>query len=153
MGILQEFKTFALKGNVVDMAVGIIIGASFGKIVSSLVENVLMPPIGLLLAGVDFSKLSYVIQPAQLSESGQVLNDAVVIQYGLFLQNIIDFTIVAFCVFLLVKGINSLRRPTPAGELPAELSNQELLLSEIRDLLKVTATTTTPTKSTAKSKA
>lgn len=132
MGMLQEFKEFAVKGNVVDMAVGIIIGAAFGKIVSSLVADVVMPPIGLLLSGVDFSDLAITLKAA--SEGAP----AVVISYGKFLQTAVDFLLVAGAVFLLVKGINALRRQaeaTPPPPPPAP-SNEEVLLTEIRDLLK-----------------
>lgn len=132
MGIIKEFKEFAVKGNVVDMAVGIIIGAAFGKIVSSLVADVVMPPIGLLLSGVDFSDLAITLKAA--SEGAP----AVVISYGKFLQTAVDFLLVAGAVFLLVKGINALRRQaeaTPPPPPPAP-SNEEVLLTEIRDLLK-----------------
>ncbi|GMU46987.1 MAG: large-conductance mechanosensitive channel [Porticoccaceae bacterium] len=132
MGIIKEFKEFAVKGNVVDMAVGIIIGAAFGKIVSSLVADVVMPPIGLLLSGVDFSDLAITLKAA--SEGAP----AVVISYGKFLQTAVDFLLVAGAVFLLVKGINALRRQaeaTPPPPPPAP-SNEEVLLTEIRDLLR-----------------
>ena len=131
MGILNEFKTFALKGNVVDMAVGIITGAAFGKVVSSLVADVITPPLGLLLGGVDFGALTFKLKTATDSVPAVTLN------YGKFIQAAVDFTIVALAVFLLVKGINSLRRgveATPAAE-PVP-TKQELLLAEIRDLLK-----------------
>lgn len=128
MGMLKEFKEFAVKGNVVDMAVGIIIGAAFGKIVSSFVGDVIMPPIGVLLGGVDFSNLAYTVKAA----SGT--SPAVIISYGKFIQTIIDFTIIAFAIFIAVKAINSLKR---TGEAAApEPSKQEVLLREIRDLLK-----------------
>ena len=104
MSIVSEFKDFAVKGNAVDMAVGIIIGAAFGKIVSSLVSDVIMPPIGLLLGGVDFSNLGVTLKAATLTEP------AVILRYGLFVNNIIDFIIVAFSIFLVVKGINTLKR-------------------------------------------
>jgi large conductance mechanosensitive channel len=131
MGIIQEFKTFAVKGNVVDMAVGIIIGAAFGKIVSSLVADVVMPPIGLLVGGVNFSELALTLKAAD----GDV--PAVMLKYGLFLQATLDFVIVAFAVFLLVKGINALKRKEAAAPtLPAAPTREEVLLTEIRDLLK-----------------
>ena len=137
MSMLSEFKTFALKANVMDMAVGIIIGAAFGKIVSSLVADVLMPPIGLLMAGIDFSNLGWTLKPAVTDASGAVTTEAVVIHYGQFLQYTLDFLIVSFCVFLLVKGINSLRAQEEAPpEAPPEPSTEERLLGEIRDLLK-----------------
>jgi len=131
MSILKEFKEFAVKGNVVDMAVGIIIGAAFGKIITSLVGDVIMPPIGVLLGGVDFSNLSIVVQEAIDKKP------AVVISYGKFLQTAIDFTIIAFAIFMAVKAMNSLKKKeeeVPAA--PVAPPNQELLLAEIRDLLK-----------------
>lgn len=134
MSFLKEFKDFAMKGNVVDMAVGVIIGAAFGKIVSSLVSDVIMPPIGVLVGGVNFTDLAITLKEAQ----GDV--PAVTLNYGNFLQVVFDFLIVAFCVFLLVKGINTLTRKKseePAAPAPApEPSNEEKLLTEIRDLLK-----------------
>lgn len=128
MSVLKEFREFAIKGNVVDMAVGIIIGASFGKIVSSLVSDVVTPPLGYVIGGVDFTKLAYTL-PAILE--GQ---EAVTVRYGIFLQALFDFTIVAFAIFLLVKLINRLRRKAEAA--PAAPPRQEVLLEEIRDLLK-----------------
>lgn len=131
MGMMKEFKEFAVKGNVVDMAVGIIIGAAFGKIVSSLVSGVIMPPIGLLLGGVDFADLSYVLKEA----AGDA--PAVVISYGAFIQTVVDFTIVAFAIFMMVKAINSLKKKEEeAPKAPPAPSKEEVLLSEIRDLLK-----------------
>jgi large conductance mechanosensitive channel len=131
MGMMQEFKDFAVKGNVVDMAVGIIIGAAFAKIVSSFVGDVIMPPIGVLVGGVDFSNLSIVIREAVDKKP------AVVISYGKFLQTIIDFTIIAFSIFIAVKGINSLKKKEAAASpAPAAPSNEAVLLTEIRDLLK-----------------
>lgn len=108
MGMLKEFKEFAMKGNVMDMAVGIIIGAAFGKIVSSLVGDVIMPPIGLLLGNVDFSSLAYTLKDATDS------SPAVTIKYGLFINTIIDFVIVAFAIFLVIKQLNRLKKPAPA---------------------------------------
>jgi large conductance mechanosensitive channel len=131
MKILNEFKTFAMKGNVIDMAVGIIIGAAFGKIVSSLVNDIIMPPIGLLVGGVNFSDLSFVMKEAV----GE--NPAVSLNYGNFLQVIFDFLIVAWAVFLVIKIMNRAKRKkeeTPKA--PPAPSNQEVLLAEIRDLLK-----------------
>ena len=104
MGMIKEFKEFAMRGNVVDMAVGIVIGASFGKIVSSLVNDVIMPPIGLLLDNVNFSSLSWILKEKTADAK------AVSIQYGLFINNVLDFLIVAFCIFLVVKGMNALKR-------------------------------------------
>ena len=131
MSIIKEFKEFAVKGNVVDMAVGIIIGVAFGKIVTSFVADVLMPPIGMLIGGVDFSNLVVTLKAA--SEGVE----AVTIRYGVFLQAVFDFVIVAFAVFMAVKALNSLRKKeaeTPAA--PPAPSAQEQLLMEIRDLLK-----------------
>lgn len=137
---LTEFKAFALRGNVIDMAVGIIIGGAFGKIVTSLVNDVIMPPIGALLGGVNFTDLKAVIKKETLDAAGEVLAPAVTIQYGNFIQVVVDFLIVALCIFLLIKGINSLHKkkeaaPAPAPEPPAP-SKEEVLLTEIRDLLK-----------------
>ena len=131
MGMVKEFKEFAVKGNVVDMAVGIIIGAAFGKIVSSFVGDVIMPPIGVLLGGVDFSKLAFTVKEAV----GDV--PAVVISYGKFTQTIIDFIIIAFVIFIAIKAINTLKRKEEqAPKAPAPPPAQEVLLTEIRDLLK-----------------
>ncbi|NLY14262.1 MAG: large-conductance mechanosensitive channel protein MscL [Gammaproteobacteria bacterium] len=133
MSILKEFKTFAVKGNVVDMAVGIIIGAAFGKIVSSFVGDIIMPPLGVLIGGVDFSDLALTLKAAE----GDL--PAVVLAYGKFIQSVIDFLIVAFAIFMGVKVINRLKREEVAEEAPAAPpapSNEEVLLSEIRDLLK-----------------
>lgn len=130
LGFINEFKAFAVKGNVVDMAVGIIIGAAFGKIVSSFVADVVMPPLGLLIGGVSFADLSVTLKEATAS------TPAVVLKYGTFIQTVFDFTIVAAAVFMMVKGISRLKRkeeakPAPVAEIPAE----QKLLAEIRDLL------------------
>lgn len=131
MSIVEEFKSFAVKGNVVDMAVGIIIGAAFGKIVTALVAGVVMPPIGVLLGGVDFTDLAYVVKEA-VGDTPEV-----VISYGAFLQTVIDFVIISFAIFILVKGINSLKKKEEeAPKAPPAPSAQEVLLTEIRDLLK-----------------
>ncbi len=130
MKILQEFREFAVKGNVVDMAVGIIIGAAFGKIVTSLVSDVVMPPLGVLLGGVDFSDLAITLKAAEAGAP------AVVIAYGKFIQTTVDFIIVAFAIFMLVKAMNTLKRKEVAAPPPAELTLQEKLLTEIRDSLK-----------------
>ena len=131
MSMIKEFKEFALRGNVVDLAVGVIIGGAFGKIVSSFVADVVMPPIGVLLGGVDFKDLAYVLKEA--SEGVE----AVTIKYGAFAQTVIDFIIIAFVIFIAVKGMNSLKRKeVEAPAAPAEPSNEEKLLTEIRDLLK-----------------
>lgn len=128
MSMLKEFKNFATRGNVVDMAVGIVIGAAFGKIVSSFVSDVLMPPIGMFLGGVDFSNLMITLKDA----SGEV--PAVAVKYGIFINTIIDFIIIAFAIFLVVLGMNRLQKKKQ--EVPPVPSNQEKLLAEIRDLLK-----------------
>ena len=131
MSMMQEFKDFAVKGNVVDMAVGIIIGAAFGKIVTALVSGVIMPPIGVLLGGVDFSDLAFVVKEA-VGEA-----PAVVISYGSFIQTLIDFTIIAFAIFMIVKGINNLKKKQEeAPKAPPAPSAEQVLLTEIRDLLK-----------------
>jgi large conductance mechanosensitive channel len=125
MKLIQEFKTFAMKGNVVDMAVGIIIGAAFGKIVTSLVNDVIMPPIGLLVGGIDFGSLSI------------SLGSGVVIKYGLFINTVIDFVIVAFAIFMMIKALNKLKKTEEAApSVPPKQSDEVVLLSEIRDLLK-----------------
>uniref|UniRef100_C6E2V4 Large-conductance mechanosensitive channel n=1 Tax=Geobacter sp. (strain M21) TaxID=443144 RepID=C6E2V4_GEOSM len=131
MSIVKEFKEFAVKGNVVDMAVGIIIGAAFAKIVSSFVGDVVMPPIGVLLGGVDFSQLSIIVK------EGVDNKPPVLISYGKFIQTVIDFTIIAFAIFAAVKAINSLKKKEAAApEVPPAPTQQEILLTEIRDLLK-----------------
>ena len=117
----QEFKSFAFKGNAFDLAVGVIIGGAFGKIVSSLVDNVLMPFIGLFMGGVDFSKLAVKIGAAEL-------------KYGAFIQSVIDFLIIAFCIFMMIKALNSLKKPAPAAAPPAPPAS-EVYLKEIRDAL------------------
>lgn len=131
MSFIQEFKTFAIKGNVVDMAVGIIIGAAFGEIVTSVVADVMMPPIGLLMGGVDFSDLAIVLKDA-VGET-----PAVTIGYGKFIQTVLDFTIVAFAVFMLIRGINKLKKKEEAApSAPPAPTPEQVLLAEIRDLLK-----------------
>ncbi len=137
MGMIKEFKEFAVKGNVVDMAVGIIIGAAFGKIVSSLVEGIIMPPIGLLLGGVDFSDIFINLGSGSYETlTAAEKAGAPVIKIGAFANEVISFTIVAFAVFILVKGINSLKRKEEEKpEKPVEPSEEILLLREIRDSL------------------
>jgi large conductance mechanosensitive channel len=127
MGFVKEFREFAVRGNVVDMAVGIIIGAAFGKIVSSMVSDVIMPPIGMVIGGVDFTGLQVTLKEA--AETAP----AVTLKYGAFLQQVFDFTIVAFAMFLLIKGINKLKKKDEAVA-PAP-TNQEVLLTEIRDII------------------
>ncbi len=129
MGMMKEFKEFASKGNVMDLAVGVIIGAAFGKIVSSLVEDVIMPPIGLMLSGIDFSNLSITLKEAVGDKP------AVLIKYGAFINTIINFIIVAFCIFMVVKAINSMRKKQEAAPPPGP-TKEEVLLTEIRDILR-----------------
>lgn len=126
--MLKEFKAFAMRGNVVDLAVGLVIGAAFGKIVTSFVNDVLMPPIGLLLGGVDFSDLRVILKSAVGEDPAVTLN------YGMFIQTVVDFTIIAFAIFLVVKAMNKLKRKEEAAPAPPPAEVQ--LLTEIRDLLK-----------------
>jgi len=134
-GFIQEFKAFAMKGNVVDMAIGIIIGAAFGKIVSSLVADLIMPPLGLLLGGVDFSTFKLVLQQADEAQKAT----EVAIYYGNFIKTIVDFLIIALCIFMLIKTMNKLsakkEEATPEQPTPAAPSDEVKLLSEIRDIL------------------
>lgn len=132
MGMLQEFKEFAVKGNVMDMAVGVIIGGAFGKIVSSFVADVIMPAIGILIGGVNFSSLAITLRDAVGS------TPAVVLAYGKFVQSVVDFTIVAFVIFMVIKAINAMKKKQEVAAVaaPAEPSKEEQLLTEIRDLLK-----------------
>ena len=131
MGMMSEFKKFAMKGNVVDMAVGIVIGAAFGKIVSSFVNDILMPPIGMMIGGVDFSQLSYTLKEA-VGETA-----AVTINYANFIQTALDFIIIAFAIFMVVKGMNRMKKKEEAKPAePPKPTNEEVLLAEIRDLLK-----------------
>jgi large conductance mechanosensitive channel len=125
--MLSEFQAFIKRGNVMDLAVGVIIGAAFGKIVSSVVGDMLMPAIGLVLGGIDFTALALTIGGTDAAP--------VLLKYGSFIQAVIDFVIIAFCVFLLVKGVNSLQKPAPAAA-PPEPPADVKLLTEIRDLLK-----------------
>jgi large conductance mechanosensitive channel len=139
MKFLNEFKEFALKGNVMDMAVGVIIGGAFQKIISSVVNDIIMPPIGMLLGKTDFSNLSVTLNPKAVAAGAE----AVMWKYGAFIQTCLDFVILAFCVFLLVKGINLLKRKNteaPAPAAPPAPTAEETLLTEIRDLLAKDAT-------------
>ncbi len=136
MSVLKEFREFAMRGNVLDMAVGVVMGGAFGKIVSSVVSDIIMPPIGILVGGVNFTDLKMTLKEAGVDAVGNVL-PAVTLNYGNFLQTIFDFVIIAFAIFLMVKSINSFhKKNTP--ETPAESapSKEEVLLAEIRDLLK-----------------
>ena len=140
MCFIKEFKEFAVKGNVVDLAVGFILGGAFSTIVKSLVNDIIMPPIGLVLCGVDFSNLAVVLKPEVLAEDGTVATEAVTIGYGLFINNVLSFVIVALCLFFIIKGMNSLKKKEeekPAEpEVPPPPPREEVLLEEIRDLLK-----------------
>ena len=146
MGMIKEFKEFALRGNVVDLAVGVIIGAAFGKVVTSMVNNVIMPPIGKAMGGADFKDLFYNLDPGKLTKAGtpvKTLADAAdagaaVIGYGAFINTVIDFVIVAFCIFLIVKAMNHLmKKPVPVAPVtPPEPTKEEILLTEIRDALR-----------------
>ena len=131
MSMVKEFKEFAMRGNVIDMAVGIVIGAAFGKIVSSFVNDVLMPPLGMLLGGVDFSDLMITLKEA----AGEA--PAVVLKYGVFINTVIDFLIIAFAIFIVIKGMNTLKKKQEeAPAAPPQPSKEEMLLTEIRDVLK-----------------
>lgn len=137
MGIIKEFKEFAVKGNVVDLAVAVIIGGAFGRIVSSFVDDIIMPPLGLLLGGVDFRDLRWVMREGYVDEAGAEIA-AVSLNYGAFIQNIVDFVIIAAAIFMAIKALNSLKRkeeaaPAPPPPMPPK---EEVLLTEIRDILK-----------------
>ncbi len=134
--MFKEFKEFAMRGNVIDLAVGVVIGAAFGKIVTALVEKVIMPPIGLLVGNVDFARLAWTLRPAQVLADGTEV-PAVVIGYGEFLNTLVQFVIVAFAIFLVVKAMNRLsRKQADAPPPPAPPSEEVVLLREIRDSLK-----------------
>jgi len=139
MSIVKEFKEFAMRGNVVDMAVGIIIGGAFGKIISSVVSDVIMPPIGLLLGGVRFTDLKIILKEPVLDAAGAVTTAAVSINYGNFIQVTVDFLIIAMAIFMMIKAMNSMKKkevapaPPPAPPVPTK---EEVLLAEIRDILK-----------------
>ena len=133
MGMMTEFKEFAMRGNVIDLAVGVVIGGAFGKIVTALVDKVIMPPIGLLIGGADFSQLAFTLKAATVDAAGKEV-PAVVLAYGEFINAIVQFLIVAFAIFMVVKGINKLHKQPEAA--PAAPSEDILLLREIRDSLK-----------------
>ena len=148
MSMIKEFQEFALKGNVVDLAVGVIIGVAFGKVVTSLVNDIIMPPIGKAMGGVNFADLFINLDPTKLAKDGAVIQSlaqareagVTVIAYGSFLNTVVDFTIVALCVFLIVKAMNTLKRkPVPAPPAPPAPTPEEKLLAEIRALLKARA--------------
>jgi len=137
MKLWKEFKEFAMRGSVIDLAIGVIIGSAFGKIVSSLVADVIMPPIGLLISGINFTDLKLVLKPAEMVNDVQT--PTVTLNYGNFLQVAFDFLIVAFVIFLLIKGINNFlkkKEEKPVPEATAQPSIEEILLTEIRDILK-----------------
>ncbi|MGN0003002.1 MAG: large-conductance mechanosensitive channel protein MscL [Sphingobacterium composti] len=137
MGFVKEFKDFAMRGNVIDLAVGVVIGGAFGKIVTSLVDDLIMPVIGVITGGVDFSEKVITLKVAELNADGSILSPAVTLNYGNFINVIIQFLIIAFCIFVVIKGLNSLKKKEEApAEVPAGPSNEEVLLTEIRDLLK-----------------
>lgn len=134
--ILSEFKEFAMKGNVVDMAVGVIIGGAFGKIVSSLVNDVIMPVVGIATGGLDFKEHKLILKAAVMNGE-EVVTPEVAMTYGVFIQNIVDFLIVAFCIFMAIKFMNRFKKKfEEAPAAPAEPTKEEMLLTEIRDLLK-----------------
>jgi len=140
MSLMKEFKAFAMRGNVVDMAIGIIIGGAFGKIVASFVNDILMPPLGLLLGGMDFKELKIVLREDVLDEAGKVIVNGASINYGIFIQTTVDFIIIAFAIFMMIRGMNRMKKkeeekPAPAPEPPKPTREEELLV-EIRDLLK-----------------
>ena len=135
MGMMSEFREFAMRGNVVDLAVGVVIGASFGKIVTALVDKVIMPPLGLLIGGIDFADWVITLKGATVDAAGEEV-PAVVIGIGDFLNTLVQFVIVAFAIFLLVKAVNRLRRRHPEPASPAATPEDVLLLREIRDALK-----------------
>ncbi len=139
MKFIEEFKSFAVKGNMIDMAVGIIIGGAFGKIVTSLVNDVIMPPLGVLIGGINFTSFKIVIRQAVTDAAGIITTPAVTLNYGQFIQNFLDFTIIAFAVFLMIKAMNRLRtkqEQVPAPPAPPKQSAEEKLLTEIRDILR-----------------
>jgi len=133
MGMIAEFREFIAKGNVVDLAVGVVIGAAFGKIVTALVDGILMPIVGIALGGASLSEWKFVLAPAQLDAAGKLVVAENAIRYGAFLQTLVDFLVIAFVIFLVVKAYNHLRRPAEAA--PAAPSEEVLLLREIRDVL------------------
>ncbi len=139
MKIIDEFKAFALRGNMIDMAVGIIIGGAFGKIITSLVNDIIMPPLGLIIGGINFKDLSYVLRQSILDADGKIIQPALTFNYGSFLQNVFDFLLIALAIFMAIKAMNKLRmnqdKPTTPPA-PPQPTNEEKLLMEIRDLLK-----------------
>lgn len=137
MGLIQEFKEFAMKGNVVDLAVGVVIGAAFGKIVTSLVSDIIMPPIGLITGGLNFTDMKLVLRAASVGPDGKAI-EAIALNYGNFIQHSVDFLLVALSIFVVIKAMNQLRKPAKETEPVAEPTPPQdvILLGEIRDLLK-----------------
>ena len=133
MGMINEFKEFIARGNVVDLAVGVVIGAAFGRIVTAMVDGVVMPLIGLMMGGVKFSDLAVILHPAQLDAAGKEIAPALLLKYGAFMQSLIDFLVVAFVIFMFLKAYNRLRKPAEVVE--AGPTEEVLLLREIRDSL------------------
>jgi len=140
MKILKDFRAFAMRGNVLDLAVGVIIGGAFGKIVSSAVSDLIMPPVGLLVGGVNFTDIKFKLRPEEIDAAGKLLKPAVTLNIGNFLQNVVDFTIIAFCVFLVVRMMMVVQKKLDAQAAseagPVVPTRSEALLEEIRDLLK-----------------
>lgn len=138
--LLKEFKEFAMRGNVIDMAVGVVIGAAFGKIVSSLVDDIIMPLVGVATGGMNFTDYKWVIQKAATDAQGAIITPEVSMNWGSWIQTVVDFLIVAFCIFIMIRFMNNLRKKKPAEEpapeAPAEPTAEEKLLTEIRDLLR-----------------
>ena len=132
MGLIKEFKEFAMRGNVIDLAVGVIIGASFGKIIASLVDDIIMPPLGYLMGGIDFANKKWILKP---EDSINKLAE-VSIKYGKFINTLLQFVIIAFCIFMIIKFLNSLKRKQEVVEVAVIPGKEEMLLSEIRDILK-----------------
>jgi len=140
MALLKEFKEFAMRGNVIDMAVGVVIGAAFGKIISSLVDDIIMPLVGVVTGGINFTDYKFVIQQAVIDgQTQEIIKPEVTMNWGSWVQTVVDFLIVAFCIFIAIKGINQLKRKHEEAPAPApapEPTKEEVLLTEIRDLLK-----------------
>lgn len=137
MKLINDFKEFAVKGNMLDMAIGIIIGTAFGKVVSSLVQNIIMPPFGYILGKIDFSNLKLILRKPIIDPAGRIIEDAVSIDYGLFIENGIDFLIIAFTIFIFIKFFNTLKRKAEDEKEPSVPTPKDIqLLSEIRDILK-----------------
>jgi large conductance mechanosensitive channel len=136
MSMIKEFKEFALRGNVMDLAIGIIIGGAFGKIVTSFVADIVMPPIGLLVGGIKFTDIKVNLKDAVLDSSGKIINEAVTLNIGNFIQAAFDFLIIVLVIFLMIKAINKMSKKQEAEEAPLIVTKEEELLTEIRDILK-----------------